>query len=226
MRGNLHICSPPRHFHVLGLSPRMRGNLGWVDRRASACTRVYPRACGGTGVMSMATIRFTGLSPRMRGNLRADLDPHALQGSIPAHAGEPLRLSGVFQHAWVYPRACGGTSGWVSSRNSARGLSPRMRGNLGSTYRLRRMNDSGSIPAHAGEPSRSCCASILLWVYPRACGGTGSCDRHHRTIPGLSPRMRGNRLAAPSWRRQRYRGSIPAHAGEPPGHILHAVIRW
>ena len=51
-------------------------------------------------------------------------------------------------------------------------------------------------------------------VYPRACGGTKPYPMRHRMSAGLSPRMRGNLI-----RRKKlpcFRGSIPAHAGEPP----------
>ena len=71
---------------ILGLSPRVRGNL--VARRARldyrrsipACAgephaaagdrghgRVYPRVCGGTRRLSRARIEASGLSPRVRG---------------------------------------------------------------------------------------------------------------------------------------------------------------
>ncbi len=51
-------------------------------------------------------------------------------------------------------------------------------------------------------------------VYPRGCGGT---ERHHhewRTVPGLSPRVRGNPPAVVC--RLLHLRSIPAGAGEPP----------
>ena len=51
-------------------------------------------------------------------------------------------------------------------------------------------------------------------VYPRACGGT----RRPRPIPacrpGLSPRLRGNRMGMARW--QTAARFIPAPAGEPP----------
>ena len=54
---------------------------------------------------------------------------------------------------------------------------------------------------------------ILHWVYPRVCGGTLSATGGCMSIWGLSPRVRGNRLARhainPPAR------SIPACAGEP-----------
>ena len=50
------------------------------------------------------------------------------------------------------------------------GLSPRMRGNLLSLSDV--PLDSGSIPAHAGEPLYPIAYLTERQVYPRACGGT------------------------------------------------------
>ena len=53
---------------------------------------------------------------------------------------------------------------------SARGLSPRVRGN-----RVRRSRGycyERSIPACAGEPAPSRALLLLRGVYPRVCGGT------------------------------------------------------
>ena len=101
----------------------------------------------------------------------------------------------------------------------ALGLSPRMRGNHSWMLALRWCFAShGSIPAHAGEPVDR---SQDDWVYPRACGGWGRL--RGCVADGLSPRMRGNLVAASPatvYPRacggdDRLVGSIPAHAGEP-----------
>ena len=162
----------------------MRGNLPRVD----AC--VHNR-------------NNEGLSPRMRGNPTRMVGqiPTSGEGSIPAHAGEPL-LEGRRQpciRTWVYPRACGGTTAFARPWPEPH---------------------FGSIPAHAGEPAGGPVRHRPHHprVYPRACGGThtpDSCDATMtRMLMGLSPRMRGNHqddvlelYAMP--------GSIPAHAGEP-----------
>ena len=94
--------------HASGLSPRMRGNrvgqgaarvvLGSIPAHAgepydnSDCYPakwVYPRACGGTPATDRSVTLETGLSPRMRGNRQSPMVARTLQGSIPAHAGEP-----------------------------------------------------------------------------------------------------------------------------------------
>ena len=94
--------------HLGGVSPRERGNLGEVGgptidigciparagEPAELCRRmirnkVYPRASGGTEQGRRGSPSERGVSPRERGNLRAAFYCLALQGCIPARAGEP-----------------------------------------------------------------------------------------------------------------------------------------
>ena len=91
------------------------------------------------------------------------------------------------------------------------GLSPRVRGNQATEGR--HQDRRGSIPASAGEPSAPSRPGPDLRVYPRECGGTRPPRRRRRRGRGLSPRVRGNPLAAPAWSRSAR--SIPASAGEP-----------
>ena len=131
-----------------GLSPRVRGNhyfpfsSAFSFRSIPACAgepprtarpwfpgRVYPRVCGGTGVLQLTLMRVSGLSPRVRGNLVPVLvDAHDL-GSIPACAGEPRPGRPFCRRRRVYPRVCGGTAPSRSLPSRTRGLSPRVRGN-------------------------------------------------------------------------------------------------
>ncbi len=95
-----------------GLSPRVRGNLktkyeelDWkrsipacagepaVQPVAGLVVEVYPRVCGGTVAAVPYESLEGGLSPRVRGNLRHWKSRKNWTGSIPACAGEPLRLS-------------------------------------------------------------------------------------------------------------------------------------
>ena len=180
------IASPPLW---LGLSPRVRGNLG--DRLlcvhpvgsipagagepgagvlGHAAARVYPRGCGGTS-RAVANGRSPwGLSPRVRGNRSVRAGSARSAGSIPAGAGEPGFRPAARSRRRVYPRGCGGT-GWISRCcASCRGLSPRVRGNRLVGADMQTAN--GSIPAGAGEPLRRFLGADLLRVYPRGCGGT------------------------------------------------------
>ena len=147
----------------------------------------------------------------MRGNRCRSWPTRSSMGSIPAHAGEPRPDAHGVRRDGVYPRACGGTSTTIRKTWAARGLSPRMRGNLREAPHAG-MPD-GSIPAHAGEPSSVIGMIISAWVYPRACGGTVEQGRWTKRHKGLSPRMRGNRTTFSG--STRASGSIPAHAGEP-----------
>ena len=139
---------PSGTYYVRGLSPRVRGNLSICPRRASrdrsipACAgepsdsgiyrlprRVYPRVCGGTSGRLTPSPSVLGLSPRVRGNHTAGPFADVWPRSIPACAGEPLRLYRSVAPSGVYPRVCGGTQNSGSSSSCAAGLSPRVRGN-------------------------------------------------------------------------------------------------
>ena len=209
MRGNLGVrnvgCRRRRSIPARAGEPATRRTPGLP-------TRVYPRACGGTGHRLQRVGPPTGLSPRVRGNPVRGGDAPSIQGSIPARAGEPSTLPSLTMYSEVYPRACGGTmiTRWVGTLY--KGLSPRVRGN-------QRQPAGGhhpgrSIPARAGEPFGRRRIAGFDRVYPRACGGTGSQQPEHGPVGGLSPRVRGNlfRLQIGVI----VIGSIPARAGEPP----------
>ena len=221
-----------------GLSPRVRGNrrhfLNALGQRRSipACAgeptiaigagvpaTVYPRVCGGTASALAVWVAVCGLSPRVRGNRKM---PHTVPGwvrSIPACAGEPHQHLQQYDREKVYPRVCGGTRRRVRNNRVLRGLSPRVRGN---PTALENMAMPGrSIPACAGEPSMDVGVAVALGVYPRVCGGTPMAAFKVPPRMGLSPRVRGNRSSARY--SARYRRSIPACAGEPPGGV---AIAW
>ena len=172
---------------------------------------VYPRVCGGTRLDYAVLERIDGLSPRVRGNQGEFAGRNLIAGSIPACAGEPNVGAGQQHLTEVYPRVCGGTKYRRVMGIDAKGLSPRVRGNLSEPRRCR--IHKGSIPACAGEPPPPAAQSAAKQVYPRVCGGTQSTVFLVAVYMGLSPRVRGNRvclgcLAGGS-------RSIPACAGEP-----------
>ena len=132
----------------VGLSPRVRGNLGprhrvgnrrgsipacagepRAHRAARETNGVYPRVCGGTGSAPFAGLPIGGLSPRVRGNQTGQASDHRWAGSIPACAGEPSLRSRPPACYGVYPRVCGGTSTSCGRVGPVPGLSPRVRGN-------------------------------------------------------------------------------------------------
>ena len=221
-----------RHAYAIGrgLSPRGRGNracgCGWSNEQRSIPawagepsratsttlgTTVYPRVGGGTRWPLSADRRKAGLSPRGRGNRVQAQRPRPPEGSIPAWAGEPYPAVASNSCVTVYPRVGGGTHVKSLGCHCQGGLSPRGRGN-----RLPAVAERAprrSIPAWAGEPSRTCGSSSGMTVYPRVGGGTSAHSFPVSGKQGLSPRGRGNRPVRQS---PNVGGrSIPAWAGEP-----------
>ena len=192
-----------------GLSPRVRGNpaghhrsLGIIGsipacagepRTGLSCpasAAVYPRVCGGTPAAGNCPCIRRGLSPRVRGNPNRAAAQVLGTGSIPACAGEPAWGFGVAHQREVYPRVCGGTAYWPTAAYETVGLSPRVRGNPGSAAGCGRTGRS--IPACAGEPLAGYVPRRHKPVYPRVCGGTNHLPLTFTSLPGLSPRVRGN----------------------------------
>ena len=224
---------------VLGLSPRVRGNLttpkmpstligsipacagepATVAMPISRC-KVYPRVCGGTALTAMESGVNAGLSPRVRGNLISLSTWKPPVRSIPACAGEPHRGETWQDTLSVYPRVCGGTCLLPSLLFENRGLSPRVRGNLVTDIIAHASHRS--IPACAGEPRLSSGQRQTRRVYPRVCGGTVGSAVDVLTKGGLSPRVRGNRRVVSA--HTTYTRSIPACAGEPSSLALYATI--
>ena len=179
----------PSDAGLHGLSPRVRGNLVRHNRQKdwarsipacagepkypgaiSSSVRVYPRVCGGTPLGTGGPVLESGLSPRVRGNLRDAVGQPVELRSIPACAGEPPSSRLLPWPAAVYPRVCGGTSTVTRPSCLARGLSPRVRGNLPHDFHV--PSFPRSIPACAGEPHLTSTMTHLYKVYPRVCGGT------------------------------------------------------
>ena len=185
------VLSRLRRGNPTGLSPRVRGIQ---DRRGNtvlhrgsipACagdpcprsvrharSRVYPRVCGGSPCGPRDKMAEQGLSPRVRGILRRVAAASRDFGSIPACAGDPSMRRSFTRISWVYPRVCGGSMDGEMSGWQVTGLSPRVRGihASGSCGSGRR----GSIPACAGDPTKSGITARLGQVYPRVCGGSTS----------------------------------------------------
>ena len=213
-----------------GLSPRVRGNRSPAEsvdhstgsipacagkpsgiRRVTRSRRVYPRVCGETELVHVATLGRGGLSPRVRGNQTRQAEPLVVPGSIPACAGKPHARSTSRGRSRVYPRVCGETAWWWCSCGLLGGLSPRVRGNR--SIAAARSRGVGSIPACAGKPRRDSRCHGCRRVYPRVCGETKTELSTITRSQGLSPRVRGNR--PPSATRRTCTRSIPACAGKP-----------
>ena len=203
--------SPPRSVStVMGLSPRVRGN---PPHRSSAhkYLRSIPACAGEPPPLHAPPPAVRGLSPRVRGNPGQASVYSDLGFSIPACAGEPVTSCLPSRHDRVYPRVCGGTGVSVQDMNPNKGLSPRVRGNRRTQTGLGAI--TRSIPACAGEPYKARVGAQTAAVYPRVCGGTAPVPVGDLRRKGLSPRVRGNRLAWASDHADDR--SIPACAGEP-----------
>ena len=188
-----------------GLSPRVRGNLGGVDRRQRHRDGVYPRACGGTLLGARCVLLRGRVYPRACGGTR-------WSPSVAA------------QQARVYPRACGGTSlvladvsnfyiRSIPARAGEPGLPPAELSNGSIPARAGEpMRWPPTIPARAGEPEPA--TESAPRVYPRACGGTGTLFHGGRSAQcGVYPRACGGTSSMVG--DARAEGSIPARAGEP-----------
>ena len=163
-----HLYRPFSGGYSRGSSPRMRGTrkevsdepkgLGIIPAyagntmdliRAMAVLRDHPRVCGEHVRLSSPSSRESGSSPRMRGTPREGAYGKAIDGIIPAYAGNTRFCPSLSKRSRDHPRVCGEhrPSGWIALVMS--GSSPRMRG----TRRIFRLVSSrmGIIPAYAGN---------------------------------------------------------------------------
>ena len=152
-----------------------------------------------------------GLSPPTRGSLAPSPHTCMLNGSIPAHAGEPSLDVILRAFDKVYPRPRGGALLSKTLVSPSTGLSPPTRGSP--LVRVGVSLSSGSIPAHAGEPAGGCPVCSRTRVYPRPRGGARWRLSRVLQNPGLSPPTRGSPFGL--WKCRLLPRSIPAHAGEP-----------
>ena len=217
-----------------GPSPHTRGNRApgcrTPGRRGSipahagqpACgrnralrARVHPRTRGATPGGGPGGSDAEGPSPHTRGNRRGDRRRVGRRGSIPAHAGQPCSTTSTKCACRVHPRTRGATLRANNSHVPPSGPSPHTRGNL--VRHVERHAPTGSIPAHAGQPTALFRVHQPRRVHPRTRGATAPAREFYRGRAGPSPHTRGNPGTRP--RRSAYRGSIPAHAGQPLIHV-------
>ena len=212
-----------------GLSPRGRGKQfaeirpdiiwgsipAWAGETSNNLNpnpkwRVYPRVGGGNFPGPCPKAGPVGLSPRGRGKPAQANARDAMDGSIPAWAGETHIADGGGREGKVYPRVGGGNENRMSSSASRMGLSPRGRGKPVEILIV--PCDHRSIPAWAGETTMPPSLTPMRPVYPRVGGGNSSGVSARPHIDGLSPRGRG-KLVLALQHREALR-SIPAWAGE------------
>ena len=177
-------------------------------------TGLYPRTGGGNSPVPASCHSSNGLSPHGRGKRPSQQVAGNPQGSIPARAGETDSPQTAGPLSKVYPRTGGGNCPIPIVYNLRDGLSPHGRGKPArpdATYCPAR-----SIPARAGETTRSAGCGHYPAVYPRTGGGNLRLRLRLGSLAGLSPHGRGK--PSHSRRASQYQRSIPARAGEtaPP----------
>ena len=224
--------------YYLGTSPHLRGNrhqvlhhvLGQRDipapagqpatwRPTSTGGSGHPRTCGATGGGTQWAAITNGTSPHLRGNRDETLISEAYQRDIPAPAGQPIigwRDPGQREG---HPRTCGATPKSKFMPRYPTGTSPHLRGNRPCAWRGEQ--DTGDIPAPAGQPSGYHPTYLFRGGHPRTCGAT--CRSQVQCAPqgGTSPHLRGNHQY--DARRWLAVGDIPAPAGQPPEPLVPLV---
>ncbi len=183
-------AAPPRgvggRFRV-GPSPLTRGSQGRVMRQCAPIgsipahagqparrrvspprSAVHPRSRGAALLPSDTTGNVRGPSPLTRGSPRVLDHRQVHEGSIPAHAGQPDRTNRARFPRWVHPRSRGAAKPRRAMPAARRGPSPLTRGSrIVPAVRVAR---TGSIPAHAGQPSENEIKRPNPWVHPRSRG--------------------------------------------------------
>ena len=159
--------------------------------RQELAHRVHPRSRGAAEKVPKSCAVVVGPSPLTRGSHDVAGPAYGLQGSIPAHAGQPHRLPWRALMPGVHPR----------SRGAAEVTSPPapVRG--------------GPSPLTRGSPGAPWSYTMPTRVHPRSRGAADSASCCGRITLGPSPLTRGSpkrgRGDSMSF------GSIPAHAGQP-----------
>ncbi len=134
-------------------------------------------------------IRCDGSSPRARGTREFDCCSSSQYRFIPACAGNASKGLRSVGSAAVHPRVRGERCVREATRMRMSGSSPRARGTLHRSPRLR--SDYRFIPACAGNASFSFSEISEISVHPRVRGERHKIGSHQPHEHGSSPRARG-----------------------------------
>ena len=196
------------HRPHTGLTPASAGRT-YVRPSPSLWRWAYPRECGENHNRVVGCLQEHGLPPRVRGERRSRrFDPRVAR-LTPASAGRTRRLASSRQTPKAYPRECGENPSGIWPNERFPGLPPRVRGEPSSS--MTNTSVSRLTPASAGRTER--CESFRLdpSAYPRECGENLVSSSDPPPKPGLPPRVRGERLSAPT--HPSASGLTPASAG-------------
>ena len=224
-----------------GSSPRMRGtrdeiivylgNVGIIPAYAGNTTGVatrrtrwrdHPRVCGEHVWAGHVVGANTGSSPRMRGTPNQIFTNFQPLRIIPAYAGNTSRQGSRRRADGDHPRVCGEHTWPDVPLHQLPGSSPRMRGTLLNGMIL--SEDSGIIPAYAGNTRSRRAVRVWKRDHPRVCGEHSAASCICSRNSGSSPRMRGT-LPHFGCRIEHY-GIIPAYAGNTCPYPTNAHSRW
>ena len=151
----------------------------------------------------------TGSSPRMRGTRIIGCIWVAVDGIIPAYAGNTYIEDKASSAKWDHPRVCGEHQISASALIRRKGSSPRMRGTPGRIVKCE--GCGGIIPAYAGNTGRRPALCAGVGDHPRVCGEHAKLFCCDQPAAGSSPRMRGTRGSGCG--NHQFIGIIPAYAG-------------
>ena len=203
----------------------------------------HPRVCGAKQITLSAYIKKKGPSPRVRGKGLSNSVAIFSSGTIPACAGQSFCTPAFGTHYWDHPRVCGAKQITLSAYIKKKGPSPRVRGKEDITSRRARtpgpsprvrgkafshrqsLHYRGTIPACAGQRSKSVAHRLLSRDHPRVCGAKPVIRVTDNYILGPSPRVRGKGLVGTSHNDEL--GTIPACAGQRlPDLLFYNPRRW
>ena len=145
----------------------------------------------------------------MRGTQTVVLSTSSSPGIIPAYAGNTLKMCCRIMMTRDHPRVCGEHTRKAYRNTISSGSSPRMRGTPGRFHNLR--DETGIIPAYAGNTYATVNVQVAVWDHPRVCGEHAAEYLGVSDKQGSSPRMRGT-LVVPVCGLACV-GIIPAYAG-------------
>ena len=151
----------------LGIIPAYAGNTEHVALEQSARWD-HPRVCGEHAETWIQSSLPQGSSPRMRGTHHQRHRKTRRPGIIPAYAGNTDIAAKVDQYQTDHPRVCGEHPLVSRMSISSWGSSPRMRGTR--PLRWNGRNDTGIIPAYAGNTRIVSFRFPKTWDHPRVCG--------------------------------------------------------
>ena len=162
-----------------------------MTRWQRASYTAHPRGGGENMYDGRYFTSVIGSSPRGRGKPARPRRGHTRRGLIPAGAGKTEVGDATCGVLGAHPRGGGENRLQVRVLSEAHGSSPRGRGKLVLTHRVR--TPGGLIPAGAGKTCWLLWLVALVGAHPRGGGENPKTRPTTRLDPGSSPRGRGKR---------------------------------